>query len=129
MLFETIDGAGELVSAYKLRELVQRQQKILDVVVVAACKSESVGEIFLKCGARHVVCIKTGMNVLDKAAISFTGTFYREIFNGKQVCTAFENAKASVDFNHNEYEGGIFQLLVKEQLPDEASPLHQRASM
>ena len=82
MLFETIDGAAELASAYKLRELVQNQQKKLNLVVVAACKSESVGEIFLKCGARHVVCVKTGMKVLDNAAITFTGAFYRNIFEG-----------------------------------------------
>ena len=44
----------------------------LDVVFVAACDSEIVGRIFLKCGARHVICVKTGEHVLDEATIQFT---------------------------------------------------------
>ena len=60
LLFETSDGAGELVSAYELRQLIEKYNQKLNVVVVAACQSEFVGEIFLKCGARHVICIKTG---------------------------------------------------------------------
>ena len=44
----------------------------LDVVFVAACDSEFVGKIFLKCGARHVICVKTNEYVLDDATIDFT---------------------------------------------------------
>ena len=72
------------------------------MVVVAACKSEFVGEIFLKCGAKHVICIKTGETVLDSAAITFTETFYANIFGDISVCEAFERAKASVSFNIKE---------------------------
>lgn len=83
---------------------------------MAACKSEFVGKIFLKCGAKHVVCIKTGEQVLDEAAIAFTKTFYTHIFSGVQVCKAFERAKNSVSFKICEGESSIFKLFVKEQL-------------
>ena len=63
-----------------------------------------------------MVCIKTGKEVLDKAAIDFTKAFYKEIFEGQKVCEAFNQAKESVKFHNSEGESRIFQLLVKEQL-------------
>ena len=60
MLFETITGEGELVCQIELQNLIRKTMPKLDVVFVAACDSEFVGKIFLKCGARHVICVKTG---------------------------------------------------------------------
>ena len=57
LLFERMTGEGELVSARQLRTLVREALPDLDVVFVAACKSEFVGQIFLRCGARHVICV------------------------------------------------------------------------
>ena len=76
LLFETMNGEGELVSARQLRILVKEALPDLDVVFVAACRSEFVGEIFLRCGARHVICVKKDRSVLDAAAIAFTKYFY-----------------------------------------------------
>ena len=60
LLFETQTGEGELVCLQELQKLIRRTMPRLDVVFVAACDSELVGKIFLKCGARHVICVKTG---------------------------------------------------------------------
>ena len=69
LLFETTTGQGELVSQIELQKLIFRTWPDLDVVFVAACNSEFVGKIFLKCGARHVICVKTDQYVLDDATI------------------------------------------------------------
>ena len=57
LLFEKHTGEGELVSQKELSRLVTSQMANLDLVFVAACKSEFVGRIFQKCGARHVICV------------------------------------------------------------------------
>ena len=46
MLFENGYGAGELVSAKQLRELMQKSAQPIDVIFVAACNSEFIGRIF-----------------------------------------------------------------------------------
>ena len=70
----------------------------LDVVFVAACDSEFVGKIFLKCGAKHVICVKKDRYVLDEAAIVFTQMFYEKMISGSNICDAFLMAKAVVEF-------------------------------
>jgi len=49
----------------------------LDLVFVAACKSEFVGRIFQSAGAKHVICVREGAEVLDRAALIFTRSFYK----------------------------------------------------
>ena len=46
LLFETELAEGELVSAKQLRKLIRQYSVNLDLVFVAACKSEFVGRIF-----------------------------------------------------------------------------------
>jgi len=50
---------------------------------VAACKSEFVGRIFQNAGAKHVICVKEKAEVLDKAVLIFTRSFYKGIFKGE----------------------------------------------
>ena len=76
----------------------------LNVVFVAACQSEFVGEIFKKCGASHVVCVKQNKEVLDEAAIHFTKSFYQNVFDGMKICQAFEEAKSDVVFKFKKHE-------------------------
>ena len=78
---------------------------------VAACDSENVGRIFQRNGAKHVVCVEQGRFVLDKAAIQFTKTFYDLLFNGEQICTAFDQAKRGVSITFTKEEASLFKLL------------------
>ena len=88
----------------------------LDVVFVAACDSEFVGKIFLKCGARHVICVKTNEYVLDDATIDFTKQFYTKILNGDEICNAFESAKATVEYKFaSAKEANLFIKFTKEE--------------
>ena len=81
LLFENEKGEGDLVHQKDLNKLIKSIMPALDVVFVAACQSEFVGEIFQKCGAKHVICVKQKEHVLDEAAIYFTKRFYTQILN------------------------------------------------
>ena len=82
LLFEDQFGDGELFSANELNDLMKKsaQDFQLQVVYVAACDSEDVGRIFKNNGAKHVICVEKGRQVLDKATIYFTNIFYYRIF-------------------------------------------------
>lgn len=88
----------------------------LDVVFVAACKSEFAGKIFQLAGAKHVICVKEGKEVLDKAALIFTKIFYKQIFKGTLICEAFELAKEAVRFEINIGSSEMFKMLIYEEV-------------
>lgn len=82
LLFENDQGTGELFSAVELKQLLDKIDHEIELVVVAACQSEMVGKIFRKCGVRHVICVESKRKVLDEAAIKFTERFYEKLFRG-----------------------------------------------
>ena len=117
LLFETPLGEGNLVSSKKLNDLLDKTTGDLDVVFVAACDSEFVGKIFLRCGAKHVICVKKERFVLDEAAIAFTEIFYSQIIQkGLSICEAFAHAKAVVEFKFEVKEADLFIKFTEEQL-------------
>jgi len=116
LLFETNETAGELVSASKLRKLIRKMGIDLELVVVAACKSEFVGRMFQNAGAHHVICIREGAEILDKSVLIFTKNFYKQIFKGDMICDAFEKAKAAVGIQVNIGSENMFKMLVREEL-------------
>ena len=90
-----------MVNSKQLNRIISQAMPNLDVVFLAACDSEFVGKIFLKCGAKHVICVKKKRQVLDDAAIDFTSTFYEKmIVNGMDVCKAFNAAKNDIEFKY-----------------------------
>ena len=72
LLFETENGDGKLISQRELKKILKRAITKIEVVFVAACMSQFVGEIFQQCDVPHVICSQQGKTILDKAAISFT---------------------------------------------------------
>lgn len=116
LLFENDKGEGELISSKTLSALVMSVLPDLDLVFVAACKSNFVGKIFQNCGAKHVICVRQKSKVLDEAAIAFTKTFYQKLLNQEDICAAFNIAKASVAFMHQSQEADKFQMLKQEEL-------------
>ena len=83
---------------------------------VAACKSEFVGRIFQRAGAGHVICVKEGAEVLDTSALIFARTFYKLIFRGLNICEAFKQAKAAVEFEVNIGQSNMFKMLLQEEV-------------
>ena len=86
----------------------------LDVVFLAACHSELIGDMFIKSGVKHVVCIKQKDEVLDAAALTFTKFFYKDLMEQKTVCDAFFAAKGHVEFRYKKFESDMFTLLPKQ---------------
>ena len=114
LLFEGKEGDGRLLSFAKIKSLVKKIIPNLDIVFVAACHSLKVGEIFQKCGAKHVICVEEDKKVLDDAVLVFTKTFYSELLSGKNVCESYRQAIASVKFIEEKKEGEIFVLLTQD---------------
>ena len=111
LLFETEIGDGALISGQELREFIgdpNERLHSLDVVLIAACTSDFIGKVMLKCGAKHVICIQNEKYVMDQAAIKFTKTFYDFVFSGLSICSAFKKAVKSVSLNVNAGEAKIF---------------------
>lgn len=73
----------------------------LDLVFVAACKSQFVGQMFQKLGVKHVICVKENAEILDDAVLNFTSRFYNNIFEGENICAAFEKAQSDVEYNNS----------------------------
>ena len=98
LLFENNVGEGELVSEKTLNNLVSKSMLDLDLdlVFVAACKSDFIGRIFKKIQAKHVICVKKTKEILDEAAITFTKYFYYYIFTKVNICEAFQKALKKV---------------------------------
>ena len=91
---------------------MKKTKHYIDVVFVAACDSQDIGNIFGRNGVEHVVCVESERFVLDSAAIDFTKTFYQLIFNGEDICAAFYQAKESTKFTQKETEADLFILLI-----------------
>ena len=116
LLFETSEAKGELISANQIRQLIKKSFRDLNVVILAACKSEYIGKVFIDAGAQHVICVKQNREMLDAAASKFSSTFYSNVFSGDQnICEAFEKAKRNVEMQHNSAEANLFTILTQDK--------------
>ena len=79
--------------------------------------------MFLNAGAKHVVCIRSGERISDKASLRFSRVFYETLFvKNFNVCTAFSYAKEEVSQVINASEANKFILLIrgKDNFDDDA---------
>jgi len=96
LLFEDGRGGGQPVPGDYLKRLI-RLGGPFELAIVSACHSERIGELLVEAGIRHVVAIKSDVPVLDQAAITFIGKFFRSLFQGGAIQKAFEMAKLLVE--------------------------------
>lgn len=99
----------------------------IDLIFLAACDSQIIGEVFQSAGVEHIVCIQDKRYVLDDVAIKFTQTFYREVFTGEPICEAFERAMNATFFNigggeSRHHEVKMFKLLKASEYIDIFNP-------
>ena len=66
---------------------------MLDLVILQACHSEEVGQVFAKLCARHVICINKARAVLEEASVIFSRNLYQNLLRGSSVCAAFQGAR------------------------------------
>jgi hypothetical protein len=80
-------------------------------VFIATCYSQFAAEIFFAAGARYVIGIDKGYQVLDEAILTFAKGFYQRIFeSGSTVCQSFKNSQAEVRMKFNKQEADKFVL-------------------
>ena len=77
-------GKGLWISESQIRNLIQKLKTNIDIdlVFLAACQSQKIGEIFKKeLGVAHVICIRHTSQLLDEGALQFIKYFYKELLN------------------------------------------------
>ena len=60
LVLEDKTGAADLISEKMIRDMTESNRLQLEFVYMASCYSQNSGEIFLKSGAKHVICIRKG---------------------------------------------------------------------
>lgn len=64
-----------MVSEDELKNLMDSRKNAdlkIQLIFIAACTSEKIGELFQKYGVEHIICVKDKRNVLDDVVIKFT---------------------------------------------------------
>jgi hypothetical protein len=70
--------------------MISGTQLTLDFVFMATCHSEFATNIFLEAGAHHVIGINHESKVADEAVLTFTRTFYAQLWKQKsKICACF----------------------------------------
>ena len=65
-----------------------------EFVFISSWYSQFAGEVFLNAGAKHVICIKSGERISDKASLRFSRVFYETLFvKNYNVWASFNIAK------------------------------------
>ena len=75
----------------------QRGQSI-ELVVLNACHSLSLGAHFVDAGVRHVVCVRDEDEVRDESCSLFARDFWGALRAGRSVREAFECGKATLTY-------------------------------
>ncbi|UCE06758.1 MAG: CHAT domain-containing protein, partial [bacterium] len=117
LLFEDGKGGSQPVKGNFLKKLIGTGGPF-ELAIVSACHSELIANMLVEAGVRHVLAIKCEVPVLDKAAITFTGQFYQNIFRRESIQKSFEMAKLLVEGNP-ELMRINFQLEILAQQQDE----------
>ncbi|OWZ23127.1 hypothetical protein PHMEG_0002051 [Phytophthora megakarya] len=97
----------------------------LKLVFVSSCDSRDIGEVFIRAGVAHVVCVRSEGRVLDESSAMFSYSFYHAALTGKTIQQAFEIARVrvSAEMRIPDGEGEKFVLLESSQLHAETCPL------
>jgi hypothetical protein len=92
LIVEDAWGGGVFLDENILRELVT-QNKPPPVVVLAACNTRSIGEVFIRAGSEHVICtVDNDTDVTSGCAMAFSSVLYRNLLEGRSIGDAFEKA-------------------------------------
>lgn len=63
---------------------------------INACHSEEVAKVFVEAGVECVIAVQSELKIDDYIAQKFSEQFYWQLFEGKTILEAFNNAKAGV---------------------------------
>ena len=115
LLLEDEQGMSSYFFENDLKYMIEMSQTTFEVVFVSSCHSQFAGEVFLNAGAKHVICIRGGEKISDKASLRFSKVFYETLFvKNYNVCTSFYIAKEEINKVINSTEASKFMLLIQE---------------
>lgn len=126
LLLEDEQGMSDYFFEEDLKYMIEMSQNNLEVVFVSSCYSQFAGEVFLNAGAKHVICIRAGERISDKASLRFSRVFYETLFvKNYNVCTAFKYAKEEINKVINSTEANKFLLLVQPEKSNRSTVNHK----
>jgi hypothetical protein len=97
LVFEDRDGKAEFVGGESIEHILKKLKRPRQFVFVASCHSKMLGDVFLKAGVPHVVCVRREERILDEACQEFVRLFYLSCLNnGMSICDSFDFAKLQV---------------------------------
>eukprot|EP00301_Raphidiophrys_heterophryoidea_P026692 c9275_g1_i1.p1 GENE.c9275_g1_i1~~c9275_g1_i1.p1 ORF type:complete len:1281 (-),score=214.78 c9275_g1_i1:630-4415(-) len=95
---ETMCGLARPFTAVELSHLLEgTEHENLKCVVVSACHSQKVGQVFLDAGVPNVVCVEEDKKIEDSRAIKFESHFYTSLFRGHSVASSFRYAQRTMN--------------------------------
>lgn len=80
LLLEDEQGMSDYLFEEDLKYMINLSKTVFEVVFVSSCYSQFAGEVFLNAGAKHVICIRSGERISDKASLRFAKVFYETLF-------------------------------------------------
>lgn len=115
LLLEDEHGMSDYFFEEDLKYMIEMSQTEFEVVFVSSCHSQFAGQVFLNAGAKHVICIRGGEKISDRASLRFSKVFYETLFvKNYNVCTSFHIAKEEINKVINPAEASKFMLLIQE---------------
>jgi nucleoside-triphosphatase THEP1/SpoVK/Ycf46/Vps4 family AAA+-type ATPase len=89
-------GMHDEVTPERLKKILQPHSNYKGIVIVSACYSQAIEQVLLEAGINVGITIHKECKISDEAAIEFSVIFYRNLFKGKTIRQAFEEAKNGV---------------------------------
>lgn len=66
------------------------------LVVLSACDSQKSADCIVEAGIKHVIAVRDGREIKDTDSKLFFKNLYLNLLKGNTLCSAFENARASI---------------------------------
>jgi len=112
LILEKDNLEGEFLHNKRIKSLLQMYMTNLDFVYIATCNAGFAVKAFADAGARHSIGVKTGVPVLDAAALTFTRAFYTRLWEpGSKICECYESAVMNIRLEFNDAEADKFDIL------------------
>lgn len=104
LVLEDSRGMNHVLWRSQLEELLLHKDEGLQnigLLFLSTCHSEELAQLFVECGCRHVVAVKTDAVVNDSVARQFSQQFYLELACGGSIFEAWEGARRAIKVDPN----------------------------
>lgn len=131
LAFEENRALSELYSE-NLKNRLKKIKFNTQLVFINACFSEEVARVFYDAGVPCVVAVHSQTKIEDSIAQQFSELFYWQLFEGKSIEDAFQNARAAITGKdvytcccaHSHKPDCKWNKIAQEEGPEKAHILH-----